>query len=222
MRSFCLTIVLLLLTAGMAVSAPSFNGYTGLIVVPTADALGMDEFNLGAFSSDLEPRVETFEVQYGLRDNLEVGAARTRVVGDSHHTVLMGKYLFRAETAGQAGVAAGIFDPTDEIESTAYVVMSKTLSRTASVFDEEFTGVRGTIGFGGGLLQGVFLGASAGLGDRLLLMAELVKSDLDDGGNHKFNFGARLNVGGGIRLHGAFFDNFDDFGFGASYNKTLP
>ena len=222
MRSFCLTIVLVLLTAGMAAGAPTFNGYTGLIIVPTADALGMDEFNLGAFSSDLSPRVETYEVQYGLRDNLEVGAARIRAVGEGHNTVLMGKYLFRAETAGQAGVAAGIFDPTDEVSSTAYVVMSKTLSPTGSIFEEEFTGIRGTIGFGGGLLDGIFLGASAGLGDRLLLMAELVKSDLNDEGNHQFNFGARLNVGGGFRLHGAFFDNFDDVGFGASYNKILP
>jgi len=220
----CLTLMLaaslLLMLAGVAAAAPSFFGYTGLIVVPTADALSADEWNVGAFSSDLGPRLETFEGQFGLRNGVEVGVARLRQ-GDDRDTVLMGKYAIAPETDRRAGLAVGIFDPTDQVEATVYFAASKTFGRTLKAFDKEITSVRGTIGFGGGALDGIFLGASGALGNRLLLMAELVNSNLADGDSHSFNVGARLNVGGGFRLHGAFFDNFDDFGYGASYNKTF-
>ena len=211
-----LTALTLVLVAGIAGAAPSFNGYTGLVLVPTADTLDLDEYNVAAFSEDVDPRTDVFSFQYGVAEGLEVGAARVRAHGGDRETLLMAKYRIRPETDRQAGLAAGLFDPFDEVDATAYVAASKAWGRTLRVFQNDITNIRGTLGFGGGMLDGFFVGASGGLGDRLLLMTELVKTQSTD--SYDFNAGARLNVGGGLRLHGAFFDNFTDFGFGASWN----
>jgi len=217
MRSLLLALCLSLVAAGAAGAAPSFNGYTGLLLVPNADALDQDEFNLAAFSTDITPRTDVFSFQYGVGTRLEAGAARIHAKGSDRETVLMAKYAITPETERKAGVAVGVYDPFDEIEATAYVSASKTWGRNLRVFEKEITSVRGTVGFGGGSLDGFYLGLSGALGERLLLLAELVHTQRSD--THDFNAGARLNIGQGLRLHGALFDNLSDFGFGLSYNK---
>ena len=53
MMRLAVIIVVALLVAQAAAAAPSFHGYTGLLRVPTADTLDLNEFNLGWFDVDL-------------------------------------------------------------------------------------------------------------------------------------------------------------------------
>ncbi|UCH34423.1 MAG: hypothetical protein JSV65_18155 [Armatimonadota bacterium] len=214
MARLAIVFIVTLLVAQTVAAAPSFLGFTGLLRVPDADTLNLNEFNLAWFNVDLTDGDETaYAANMGLRDNLEIGVLRTRVELAESETVLNAKYRIRPETEAHAAVAVGVLDPTDEIESTVYVVASKVVAGRARVFDGEVTGLRAHIGGAGGALDGIFLAASAALGDRLFLIAEYDTADV--------NLGARLNIGYGFRAHAAWLNDLDDLGLGVSYNKMF-
>ena len=209
--------VALLATAiSTAGAAPSFRGYTGLVIVPNADSLNKGEFNFGVMTEDTG-KFEANDVfgNYGLIDNLEVGSNSHRIPGaGERETLVNAKYRFMPETEDKAGVAFGLFDLTDEIESTAYVVISKSLVRGLSIFDNEITNLRGHIGFGGGRLDGMFVGLSGFLGNRIMISVEWDSRDT--------NFGFRFTPVKQLRLHAALFDvgGASNLGLGASFNKS--
>lgn len=210
-------VFLLCLGATAVQAAPSFLGYTGLVFTPTADTLDVNEFDLAAFAIDYDQtgRADIYSAQMGVRDGLEAGVVRVKSHSEAGETLLSAKYRIQPETEKHAGVAVGIFDPTNEIDATAYVVASKTLG-SYHAFGKEITSLRLHGGFGGGQLDGLFLGASAGLGDRLLVMAEFVQA----GGDSMVNFGARLAVTPEVRVHAAISDEIDS-ALGVSYSKMF-
>ena len=197
-------------------AAPSFMGYTGLLAVPDADVLGSGSFNAGYFSIQADEDITNFVGNYGIGGNVEIGINRMRVKGEQSETLLNAKYAVRTETDKKVGLAAGITDATGEIERTIYVVGSKVIgkSKKMSMFDKEITNIRLHFGLGSGGLDGVLVGASAILGNRLALLAEY------DGDN--FNVGARLYLLEGLRAHAGFFDagGDNDFGLGISFTKN--
>jgi hypothetical protein len=214
MMRLAVILAVALLVVQATAAAPSFHGYTGLLRVPTADTLDLNEFNLGWFNVDLTGGDENaYAANLGLRDGLEVGVLRTKVERAEAETMLGAKYLIRPETDKHPAVAAGVFDATDEVNSTVYVVASKVVAGRVRVANDEITGVRAHIGIGGGQLDGAFIGASAVLGDALTLMAEYDTNDV--------NLGARLSLGYGFRAHAGWFNNLDDLGVGLSYNKMF-
>jgi hypothetical protein len=219
LRTWLVLAALLVLCLGSsaAQAAPSFYGYTGLVFTPTADTLDANEFNLAAFAIDYDQtgRADIYSAQMGVRDGLEAGVVRVKPHSESGETLLSAKYRIQPEDDKHAGVAVGVFDPTNEIDATAYVVGSKTLG-SYRAFGKEVTSLRVHGGFGGGQLDGLFLGASAGLGDRLLVMAEFVQT----GGDSTVNFGARLAVTSEVRVHAAISDEIDS-ALGISYNKMF-
>jgi hypothetical protein len=206
------------LSATAAAAAPSFHGYTGLVFAPTADVLDADEFNLAAFTVDHEDfgRTDLFAGNIGVREGLEAGAVRIKPHSAPGETVLSAKYRIQPETMRRAGLAVGVFDPTDEIDATTYVVLSKTIGPSYRAFGKEIVSLRAHGGFGGGQLDGLFLGMSAGLGDRILLMGEFVQSPTDS----QWNFGARVAITSELRAHVAVSDEIDS-GLGISWNKML-
>jgi len=210
----CCALVLVL--ALSAHTAPSFRGYTGLVIIPTADALQEGEYNLGANTENIDDfNASNIFANFAPINNLEVGFDSFQLTdGADRETLLNAKYLFMPETDNQAGVAFGLHDLTNEVNSTAYAVASKSIARGLSVFDSEITNVRGHIGVGGGRFDGLFFGASAFLGNRLMLSFEYDSADV--------NLGARFTPVRGIRIHGGWFDvgGRDDFGLGVSYNKS--
>jgi hypothetical protein len=214
MLRLAIVLLLALALAQSVTAAPSFLGFTGLLRVPTADTLNQNEFNLAWFNVDLTGGDENeYAANIGVRDGLEVGVLRSKVERGEGETMLNAKYRIRAETPTNAGLAVGVLDPTDEVESTVYAVASKVVSGRARVFDGEITNLRAHIGIGGGRLDGVFAGLSAVLGERLLLAAEYDTNDV--------NLGARLSLGYGIRAHAAWFNDLNDLGVGLSYNKAF-
>ena len=214
MVRLAIVILLALALVQSVAAAPSFLGFTGLLNVPTADTLNRNEFNLAWFNIDVAGGNQNEYVgNIGLRDGLELGVLRSGVEHGEHETMINAKYRIQPETPKQAALAVGVLDPTDEVQSTVYVVASKMVASRAKVFGDEVTGVRAHIGVGGGRFDGVFAGLSAVLGERLLLAAEWDTNDV--------NLGARLNLGYGIRAHAAWFDELGHLGVGVSYNKMF-
>jgi len=214
-RCVLLMVVVLSLLGGPALAAPSFLGYTGLLRVPTADALNEKDYNLAAFALNLEEGADSnvYAANLGVAKGLEVGFARVKPEEGSGETYLNAKYRFSAETAEQPAVAAGVADFTDEIDTTVYVVMSKAFGHGYQTSLGEITSPRFHVGVGGGMLSGVFGGVTAVVGDRLMLMVEYDSDDV--------NVGARLALTSEVRADVGFLDGFDDVGVGISYNKSF-
>jgi hypothetical protein len=207
-----LSLVALCMLALPACSAPSLLGPTGLLLTPTADALGQSEYNLGFFVLDTDNANDNnvWVGNVGVSNGVEVGAARVKRDGN-RDTILNAKYGIRPETEGSPGLAVGVIDATDEIESTVYFVASASLTRMLKTHHKEITTPTVHIGVGGGGLDGFFGGASVVLGDVLTLMAEYDTNDV--------NLGARLAVGPELRVHAGFINELNDFALGVSFNK---
>lgn len=213
---FCFALIVVAASASYA--SPSFRGYTGLVVVPTADTLTEGEFSMGLMTEE----VDDFEINdafgnYGVADNLEVGFNSMRPAGacsGCRETVINAKYGLMPETENRAAVAFGVSDITDELDATAYLAVSKSLVRGIKVFENEVTNLRGHFGFGGGQLDGLFVGASAFVGNRAMVSVEWDSSDV--------NVGLRITPLMNWRIHAGWFDIGDglDFGLGASYTKV--
>ncbi|MBP6963134.1 MAG: hypothetical protein KBC96_01890 [Armatimonadetes bacterium] len=205
-------IVAILVSSSAAAAAPSLLGYSGLVTIPTTDSLEKGQYSAAMFVVDLEsgPDSNVYALNLGVSDGTEVGFARIRPDGGVGETILNAKHAFRAETQAHPAVATGIIDLTGEIDTTAYVVMSKAISWKNTTKHGEITAPRVHIGAGGGMIDGIFGGLSAVLGERLVLMAEYDSTD--------FNFGARLLITDELKVHGAILDG-DDLALGVSFAK---
>jgi hypothetical protein len=198
-----------------ALAAPSFYGYTGLVRVPTAEALDEDEYNLAAFSLNFEEGSDSsvYTGNLGLTEGLELGFTRFRPDEGENETFVNGKYLFRAETREQPAIAAGVIDFTDENDTTVYVVLTKDLSGRYGHRMRPLDAAHVHIGVGGGQFDGVFGAISAVISRRLLLSIEHDSNEV--------NFGARLALSDELRAHFGALDGFDDIGLGLSFNKSF-
>jgi len=212
---FVCVVLLTAATCGVQ-CAPSFRGYTGLVVIPTADTLNSGEFNFGVMTEDTgQFNANDIFTNYGPTDNLEVGFdSHLGIDQTERETLINAKYKFLPETEDKAGVAFGLIDLTNEIQSTAYAVASKSLVRRANIFDSDVTSIRGHIGIGGGRLNGLFFGLSAFAGNRVMFSFEWDSMDV--------NLGFRFTPMKGLRFHAALFDvgGRDDLGMGVSYSKN--
>lgn len=205
-----------LAVAGLTTSAqaaPSLQGYTGLLLTPTADALDREEYNAAFFTLNLEEGADEdiFAANLGVSEGVEVGFARIRPEAGSGETILNAKYRFRPENAARPAFAVGVIDATAEIDTTVYFVVGKSLAQTPKLRDREITSPRLHVGIGAGRLDGLFAGVSAVFGDKLMVMGEYDTRDI--------NLGARLAVGAGVRVHAGWIHGLDDFAVGASVNK---
>jgi len=203
------------LLAGPALAAPSFLGCTGLVAIPTADVLDKDNYNIAAFALDLEEGAETntFVANLGLAHALEIGFAHLDPERGSGETFINAKYRFTPETADRPALAAGVVDLTGEQDTTVYLVLTKSLVERYQMDFEQTILPQVHLGFGGGQFDGLFGGASAVAGDRLLLMIEYDSDDI--------NLGANLSLNDEFSAHFAGLDVFDDFGLGISFSKAL-
>lgn len=214
-----LTGVLLCLAAQLFAS-PSFGGYTGLIAVPNADALSKGSFNVGYVHSEIDDLDNNnFFLNYGMdagnQAALEIGVNVSHEDNAEKNTYINAKCTFQQETIGRTGIAAGIIDATGTSETTLYIVGSKVLQRgLVRVFSGEVQNPRVHFGIGGGGIDGFFAGLSAGLGNRLTLMAEYDSFDV--------NLGARLYLQKGLAAQAAWVDvgGRDDIAIGAFYSVS--
>ena len=198
--------IILVLAQFACTATPSYWGYTGLILTPTADTVSQNGFNLGAAFIDSDDYDSAFySGNVGIAAGLEIGGTVFDPDGGDSKTILNAKYCLLNENLSQPAVAIGISDATDELDSTPYVVLSKSLTLET----ESFVSPRIHIGVGGGGFDGLFGGLSASFGPKTTLMAEYDSEDV--------NFGAKFAVSQYFRIHADSISG-DNFGYGVSFN----
>ena len=125
--------------ASLLLSAPSLNGHTGLITIPTAEALNYKEFNTGFdyiihnTNKDPDSLDETknsdnewfYKVNFGLFENVEMG-----LLGGTTPTegvlVNIKYYLMNTDSSQYPiAIAIGLEKLSSNLDSSAYMVASK-------------------------------------------------------------------------------------------------
>ena len=203
---YLLVLFALAATSAQVAATPAYFGYTGLMLTPTADTLKTGGVGLGGvFLADDNNDTTFLSANVGLLDSLEVGAAMVNPEYGNSEGIINAKFALLKETIATPGVAIGVSDITDQFDATPYVVASKAMPLSGeSVFVPTLH-----VGFGGGLLDGLFAGMSGKLSDRLQLMVEY---DTDD-----VNFGVQFAAAQALRLHAGLVGG-DSLGLGMSYN----
>jgi|GEM_PF-418363 hypothetical protein len=213
----CLAALALGLFAMPVAAAPSLGGYTGLLFVPTASALGDKDYNVAYFSlgDSMGENAHIWAANLGMKGGFELGIAKPK---HSHYwghggytseeTLLNAKYNFRPQvSAKKPGLAVGVVDATGENETTAYAVATQSLSKVYRPNNPQIH-----LGVGSGMLDGFFAGVSATY-SKLTLIAEY--------DTHDINLGARMAVGNDFRIHAGWINDLDDLAIGASFNKMF-
>ncbi len=188
---------------------PSLLGPTGLLTVPTADALGMLQWDVGAanvWAAD-GPDTSIIYANVGLLPRLEIGGARLSPEDGEAETLLNAK-LRVVSLPGKTRIAVGAFDLTDQIDRSLYAVVSHDLGAGIVSPHGEFTNPQIHVGVGGGRFDSIFGGVSVIVGGRADVMAEY------DGSN--VNLGVRWPVVPKVALTAAALDGFDDLALGVS------
>jgi hypothetical protein len=187
MRIFITAALLFLAMLCLPLSAtaePSINGYTGLILAPTAHVATENYVELGLNTRELEDFDNvTWLANFGANEGLEVGFAHIEF-GDSsdQETVISGKYQVRQESGEKPAIAFGVFDITDGISSTAYIALSKSYGKDVGKIrgkDTRLLGLHG--GFGGGIIDGLFVGGEAQIGKEVTAQLEWVSDGFSAG-----------------------------------------
>jgi len=210
-RRFLVAVVLVCLIAcgASAWADPSLVGPTGLLRIPTAQSLGMLQWTAGASQvwAASGPDESYVYANVGLLPKLEIGATRQEFEDQEAETVLNAKYRFLG-LPGQITLAAGIIDITDQLDQSAYAVVSHELGAGLVSPHGQFTMPVLHVGVGGGRFDGLFGGMSVTVGGKADVMAEY------DG--QEFNFGARFPLVPKVSVTAAALDTFDDFSLGVA------
>jgi len=133
----------IMLLPAWTAAAPSLQGSTGNIVVPSADVLRLGQFDLGYYHETGE---KTAVAAVGISRNWELSAARREREHGTDYTAVNLKYAVAQESITEPGLAIGVEDISAEGDRSLYVVASKGLP----------FGIRLHAGCGNGSYGGLF------------------------------------------------------------------
>ncbi len=169
----------------------------------------MLQWNAGASNVwvDGGPDESHIYANVGLLPRLEIGATRQELEDQEAETVFNAKYTFLG-LPGRIKLAAGMIDATDQLDRSAYVVLSHELGAGVVSPHGQFTMPMLHVGAGGGRFDGLFGGLSMVVGGKADVMAEYDGQD--------FNLGMRWPVIPKLSVTAAGLDAFDDFALGVS------
>jgi hypothetical protein len=180
----------LLLVAAPVSAAPSINGSTGLIDIPSADVLREGEFSLGYYHLK-DGGVGILNAN--VAPNLELGVAGFRYDRQDNKNYVNAKFSLAPETVFTPGLAIGIEDIGNTDKRSVYAVASKALP----------FGFRMHLGTGSGRYNGVFAGLEKTLNPVRVITgnntfpATTLIAEYD--GKH-MNYGARMSITPGLKL----------------------
>lgn len=187
----------------------SLLGPTGLVTVPTADTLGVLQWNVGGSNvwAGSGPDESVVYANIGLLPRLEIGFSRLEPEEGDAETFLNAK-LRLIGLPGKVTVAVGAVDLTDQVDQSAYVVLSHDLGAGIISPRGQFTKPQVHVGVGGGQFDGVFGGFSLTVSGKADVMAEYDGADV--------NIGVRWPIIPRVSLTAAALDGFDDLALGLS------
>lgn len=228
MKRISILILAMCMLSGMASAAPSFLGTTGLIFVPNDVVLRAGDFsaNLHALNLDTNPTV--LGVNVGVTENLEIGLARVDpdMPGEDIDTALNAKYGILDETGSRPSLTVGVVDAGGNLDPNGdagfYFVLGKNLTPAATgISGEPAPPIRGYLGIGGGIYDGLFAAAEWTFSPKATLIVEFldgISVKHIESEDSVFNAGVRFAIAGGVRGDLALI-NGSDLGFGISYTK---
>jgi hypothetical protein len=203
----------LMALGGAAWGDASLLGPTGLVAIPTAEVLGMAQWNVGISGLWIGDNNDATVLygNVGLLPRLEVGAARQDFDQGEAETLLNAKLGLMHAIPGEVSLAVGVVDLTDQIDRSPYVVMSHTLGAGVIMRKGMVTSPQVHVGIGGGRFDGLFAGFSAMINDDVKTMAEF-------DGDH-FNLGATWPLGPNLTGTLAVLNDFGDLGAGLTFSS---
>lgn len=215
MRRLALVVAVLALAVMPAAgwASPSLLGPTGLLLIPTADSLGLSQWNVGGawLTSEAEDATALYgNLGLGIK-GLEVGATWLNVEDADGELMLNAKFHLPQPVPVKLSVAAGVIDLTDAVDASPYLVLSHMIGGGLILQNGLCTAPQVHVGIGGGQLDGLFGGLSAVVAEKVSVMAEYDGSEI--------NLGARLPVAANVELTAAALDGLDDFGVGVSLSS---
>lgn len=223
-------LIVTILLSGMASAAPSFLCTTGGILAPDDLVIEPGEFNASIHMLRLEGDAITFGANVGVTEELELGIARfdPDLTGVSAATLLNGKYRVLAETPSLPSVVIGVVDAAGDLDPDGdpgfYIVLGKNLTSFATnVTGEPAMPLKGYVGFGMGIYDGVFAGVNWAFSPRASVVAEFINElNMVGGVQDKtvFNAGVRFAISENIRGDVALI-NAEDFAVGVSYTAFV-
>jgi len=201
------------LFAGTATAEPSMWGFTGLLATPDAEALSQGQYNVGIASGELEDWEDfSYYANFGVAEQTEVGVLLWRPrggVGDE--TYLHVKRAFAPIESGPT-LAAGVFDLSDEVQTTVYVVANWQQGNVVGqVEGEEVRFLNLNAGFAAGQFEDFFAGVELAFGTRFDVLAEWVNDDL--------NLGIRLKPFPDFNVDAGLMD-VEDLAVNVSYSRS--
>jgi len=225
-----LSIALALGLASGVAAEPSFLNTTGTLLTPDDSVLGAGDFSAGYHGISFEGATPNIlGANVGINGYLELGIARLDpdATGAAIQTALSGKYLALTETAYRPSLVFGAVDIAGTLDVDKdpglYAVIGKNLTSTAtSLSGTPSAPLRGYVGYGMGIYDGVFGGLTWSLGSRAKLMVEYlhgisVVDTLDT--ESMVNAGLQFAVNDELSAQVAVFDG-TDIGFAVNFVKV--
>jgi len=203
------TVFALMVGGAAAWADPSLVGPTGLVTVPTADTLGILQWNVGGANvwAGSGPDESVVYANIGLLPRLEIGFSRIEPEDGDAETLLNAKLRILG-LPGKVTLAVGAVDLTDQIDQSAYVVLTHDLGAGIISPKGQFTKPQVHVGVGGGQFDGLFGGVSLTVSGKADVMAEYDGEDV--------NVGVRWPIIPKVSLTAAVLDGFDDLALGLS------
>jgi hypothetical protein len=180
----------LLMAAVPAWAAPSVDGSTGLINIPSADVLRPGQFAVGYYQFK-NGGVGTFDTN--LVPNLELGVSAFHNDGQENTNNLNAKFAVLPETVLKPGLAIGGEDLGNNNQRSLYAVASKALP----------FGFRLHVGAGDGRFNGIFAGVEKTINPISIITgtnAFPTTTLLAEYDGKTMNYGVRLTIVSGLKL----------------------
>ena len=201
-----------LLCASALWAQPTLRGYSGMLIVPSAQTVGDGDYYIGwaaGMGGDLDNN--SFYGTFGLDANTEIGVNMWRPTGAANQTFLHAKYTLPVEAGPQ--IATGVLDLTGEVDTTVYAVATWAQGQVIGEVDGDaiqFLNLHA--GFAAGMFSDIFAGVEMLFGPEVGIMAEWVDNDV--------HVGARFQPAPRFHLDVGFLD-IDELVLNLSYGTAF-
>jgi hypothetical protein len=228
-QTVAVVVVVSLFACGAVMAEPTLSGFSGLLTIPTANTVTNGDFNLGVNSGELEDWDDfSYYANFGVDESMEVGvltfrsdkssssSTTTQAMSASRYsqdeTFLSFKRTLTEPEEGPS-ISAGVFDVTDEVDTTVYMVGTWAQGRDVGQVEGktvQFLNIHA--GFASGMIEDFFAGVDLRFGTDMTVMGEWVDDDI--------NIGARFSPVDNFNVDAGLLD-VDDLAVNVSYSSEL-